>query len=70
MPTPPSDRELLVRIDERVEALHLDIVGDASNPGLKTRVDALEKQNSRLKGWAAGAGAVLWGIFELIHRRH
>ena len=65
-----SDRELLIRIDERVADLHIIVKGNGS-PGLVERVDSLEADRDKIKGltYVGGAGgffgflAGLWHLF-------
>ncbi len=72
----PTDRDLLIRLDARVEALHRELLGNGQ-PGriavVEERVDSLEQTRDRARGWLAGASAILaaiWGGLEyLIHRK-
>lgn len=73
---PDSDHDLLIRIDERIEKMHKELLGNG-RPGrvdvVEGRVDALEAAKNRTIGWIAGAGAtvgVAWGALEyLFHRK-
>lgn len=49
-----SERDLLIRIDTRVQDLHDIIKGTEAEPGLRTRVENVEKTVERAKGWWAG----------------
>jgi hypothetical protein len=57
----PSDNELLVRIDERTNSIHKELVGEGSKPGLISRVSDLESYANRSKGMVA----VISGIVSL-----
>ena len=68
-----SDRDLLIRIDARTTELHEIIKGTESEPGLRARVQNVEKTVERAKGWGTGAAAVLgsiWGYVEYLLHRH
>jgi hypothetical protein len=45
-----DDHDLLIRIDERVEAIHRAIYGGNNAPGLLERVDKLEAWRNRILG--------------------
>jgi hypothetical protein len=68
-----SDRDLLIRIDARTLELHEIVKGTESEPGLRTRVETMEREVARAKGWWAGAAAAmgtLWaGLEWFIHKR-
>ncbi len=49
----PSDKELLIRIDERTQFIHKELVGEYSKPGLIKRVSDLESYANRSKGMIA-----------------
>ena len=70
----PSERELLVRIDERTKVLHDEVVGQDGEGGIKLRVRVLEDSRVHAKGWIAGVTGtvvVLWSMLEyLFHRGH
>jgi hypothetical protein len=64
-----SDRELLIRIDERVGVLHDSVKGSMGNPGLETRVDSLESDRDKIKGLAhiSAGGGVLGAVASAYH---
>jgi len=71
MMTEPSDRELLIRLDERVGVIHDELLGTGTedNPGLKQRVRSLEDTRTHARGWAAGIAAAfmaIWGFLEML----
>ena len=68
-----SERDLLIRIDARTQELHEIIKGTESEPGLRFRVENVEKTVERAKGWGSGAAAVfgvIWASLEYFFHRH
>jgi hypothetical protein len=70
-----SDHDLLIRIDERIEKMHKELLGNG-RPGrmelVEGRVTDLEAGRNRALGWIGGAGAVLaaaWGALEWVFHR-
>jgi hypothetical protein len=73
----PSDRELLIRLDERVGVIHDEILGTGTedNPGLKQRVRSLEDSRTHARGmvagltaaWTAVAAAAAWAFEWVYH---
>lgn len=59
----PSDRELLVRIDERTKDMHDDIKGAPGRPGLLGRVESLEHTRAYSTGFAAAVSAIISALF-------
>jgi hypothetical protein len=71
-PTDPSDRDLLVRLDERVGVIHDALLGEDGEGGINKRVRDLEDAHTHTRGWVAGAGVILgsgWALIEwMLHR--
>lgn len=68
----PSDRELLVRLDTKVEEMHRELITGNGGPSIKQRVSSLEDSRSSMRGWMAGASATaaaLWGALEWFFHR-
>lgn len=58
-----SDRELLIRIDERTKDLHAIVKGNGTK-GLVERVDSLESDRDKVKALAfVGSGSGVIGFF-------
>ena len=53
-----NDHDLLVRIDERVEAIHAAVFGNGQ-PGLSTRVAQLEGKETKVAAKGAAGVAIL-----------
>jgi hypothetical protein len=72
---PSSDRELLIRMDERLRDVHEIVKGTPGQTGLIARVDSLEKDRDEfvgtkraLKGLTyIGGGGGLLGLFSAIY---
>ena len=57
-----TDHDILLRMSEKLDQVHDEVVGTEANPGLRLRVDNLESWRDRSKGWAAGFIAALTAI--------
>ena len=65
---PISDRELLIRMDERLTDIHEIVKGAHGKPGLVDRVDSLESDRDKFKALAySGGGGGILGLASAIY---
>lgn len=64
-----TDRDLLIRIDARTQDLHDIIKGTEAEPGLRTRVENVEKTVAWAKGVGAALGALWTGLEVYFHKK-
>lgn len=61
----PDDHDLLLRMSEKVDKIHDEVIGTEAFPGLRLRVDGLESWRDKSTGWISALKWMWGGIIAL-----